>query len=53
MPKSLNFTFIVFIIANFFLKKFCSKKQRMTSPHKIVIHVDIGMQLKFLENLQN
>ena len=27
------------------LKSFCFKKHRMTSPHKIVINVDIGMLL--------
>ena len=45
MPKSLTFIFIVFMMAKFYFKKFCFKKHRMTSPHKIVINVDIGMLL--------
>ena len=45
MPKSLTFIFIVFMKAKFYFKKICFKKHRMTSPHKIVINVDIGMLL--------
>ena len=45
MSKSLTFIFIVFMMAKFYFKKFCFKKHRMTSPHKIVINVDIGMLL--------
>ena len=50
MPKSLTFIFIAFMIAKVYLKKFCFTKHRMTSPHKIVINVDIGMLLTW--NLQ-
>ena len=45
MPKSLTFIFIIFMMTKFCAKKFCFKKHRMTSPHKIVINVDIGMLL--------
>ena len=45
MLKSLTFIFIVFMMAKFYFKKFCFKKHSMTSPHKIVINVDIGMLL--------
>ena len=45
MPKSLIFIFIVFMMAKFYFKKICFKRHRMTSPHKIVINVDISMLL--------
>ena len=45
MPKSLTFTFIVFMMAKVYFKKFCFKKHCMLSPHKIVINVNIGMLL--------
>ena len=45
MPKSLTFIFIVFMIAKFYFKKICFNKDRMTSHHKIVINVDIGILL--------
>ena len=46
MPKSLTLIFIVFMMAKTIIqKKKCFKKHRMTSPHKIVSNVDIGMLL--------
>ena len=45
MSKSLTFIFIVFMMAKLYFKKFCFKKCRMTSVHKIVINVDIDMLL--------
>ena len=45
MLKSLFFIFIVFMMAKFYFKKFRFKKRRMTSSHKIVFNVDIGMLL--------
>ena len=45
LPESLTFTFIAFMMAKSCFKKFCFKRHRMTSPHKIVINADIGMLL--------
>ena len=45
MLKSLFFIFIVFMMAKFYFKKFRFKKRRMTSSHKIVFNVDIGILL--------
>ena len=45
MPISLTFISIVFVVAKLYFNKFCLEKQCMTSLHKIVIKIDIGMLL--------